>query len=284
MSMPQPLLAEIDDPLERAGWRVSRPDDEGALHAQVLRELCDRGLPLHLGGCGMSGVAATLQLVDMVQQQLVLASHADGIAIARALQARPLWAAAHLDSLSVQFALAAPSAARIGTASAAEERFLIQARWPREIYRTSRRRALRQVPLAMAHRPEPVARIRPGHAAYPAYALHALHALASTRDLQVLDISELGCALLLPAGMVPPAAGSLLPQVELELDEAHIVCTDAVVMHVSPLHRRMHRIGCRWQDMPASEQRLLARWLAAASAAPRRRGSAPTPPVLEAAD
>lgn len=271
MSMPQPLLAEIDDPLDGAGWRVSRPDDEGALHAQMLRGLCDRGLALHLGGVGARGIAATLQLVDMVQQELVLASHADGIAIARALQARPLWAAAHLDSLSVQFALAAPSAAREGTLAAIGHRYLIHARWPREIYRSSRRRAQRHMPPASAHRPAPVARIHHGHP------------LASTRDLRVLDISELGCALLLPAGMVPPAIGSRLPRIELELDAAHLVLSAAMVMHVGALHRHMHRIGCRWEDMPAAQQRRLARWLAQASAARRRDEGALAPPLLEAA-
>ena len=86
-------LADIEDPLEAVGWRVSRADDEGTLHAEVLRELCDRGLALHVGAAGTRGVTATLLFVDLLQFQVVLASHDDGIAIARALQARPAWAA-----------------------------------------------------------------------------------------------------------------------------------------------------------------------------------------------
>ena len=68
------VLADIDDPLVVPGWRVSRPDDEGMLHAEVLRELCDRGLALHVGAAGTRGVGATLQFVDTLRQQLVLAS------------------------------------------------------------------------------------------------------------------------------------------------------------------------------------------------------------------
>lgn len=251
------LLAEIEDPLTAPGWRVSRPDDEGALHAEVLRELCDRGLPLHLGAAGTRGVAATLQLVDVVQEQLVLASRDDGIAVARALQARPLWAAALLHGLRVQFALAAATAAREGSGSARSERFVIQARWPREIHRTSRRREARIAATAAGmgangERRAPVLRLMHGNL------------LASTRNLAVLDLSEHGCAVTLPAGMVPPAVGSVLEQVELELDEAHIVVADAAVLHVAALGRSAHRMGCRWQALPAAGRRVLRRWLAEA--------------------
>lgn len=249
-------LADIDDPLVVPGWRVSRPDDEGMLHTEVLRELCDRGLALHVGAAGTRGVAATLQLVDTLRQQLVLASQVDGIALARVLQARPLWAAAHVHNLRVQFALSAPGAVREGTSSPAGrgERFLIQARWPREIYRTSRRRVARMpVDGGRAIR-APVARIHQGGP------------LVSARDLPVLDLGEGGCALLLPAGMVPPAPGSPLAGVELELDEGLVIVTDMVALHVQALGRRRHRVGCRWEDMAADDRRRLQRWLKAAPA------------------
>lgn len=276
-------LADIEDPFEALGWRVSRPDDEGTLHAAVLRELCDRALVLHVGGAGTRGVTATLQFVDLMQQQLVLASPDDGIAIARALQAHPPWAAGLLHGLRVQFMLAAPCAVREGTGrgpagrAAGEPRaecFLIQARWPREIYRTSRRLAPRLVPGAA--RPPlraPVVRFCGGH-----------H-LVSTRNLRVLDISELGCAVLLPAGMVPPAPGSSLPRVELELDETRVIVADARVQHVAAHGRQAHRIGCRWENMSDASQRALRRWLAQAGpwAAANAAASGAVPaPVLPA--
>ncbi|MBL8287392.1 MAG: flagellar brake protein [Rubrivivax sp.] len=257
MTAPPLLLAEIEDAFTAPGWRVSRPDDEGALHAEVLRELCDRGLPLHLGAAGTRGIAATLLLVDGLQEQIVLASREDGIAVARALQARPLWAAALLQGLRVQFALAAATA-REGSGGARHERFVIQARWPREIHRTSRRREARVAAagavLGMGgERRGPVLRLMHGNL------------LASTRNLAVLDLSEHGCAVTLPAGMVPPAVGSVLEQVELELDEAHIVVADAAVLHVAALGRSAHRMGCRWQALPAAGRRVLRRWLAEAA-------------------
>lgn len=259
MSAPPLLLAEIEDPLAAPGWRVSRPDDEGALHAEVLRELCDRGSPLHLGAAGARGIAATLSLVDVMQEQLVLASHDDGIAVARALQARPLWAAALLHGLRVQFALIAATAAREGGGRSGAERFVIQARWPREIHRTSRRREARIAATAggrgggAGERRLPVLRLMHGNL------------LASTRNLALLDLSEHGCAVALPAGMVPPPVGSVLAQVELELDEAHIVVADAAVLHVAALGRAAHRMGCRWQALPAAGRRALRRWLAEAT-------------------
>ncbi|MBL8342082.1 MAG: PilZ domain-containing protein [Rubrivivax sp.] len=251
--MSTPTLPEIEDPHDAPGWRASRPEDEGALHTQVLRELNDAGCVLHVGGSGQRGVAATLQLVDVLQQQVVLASRDDGIAVARALQARPVWAAANVRSLRVQFALAAACAARedFGRPGAAgAERFLIQARWPREIYRTSRRHAPR---VLRGPRCSPVARIH-----------HQAEQLGSTREFTVLDLSEAGGALLLPAGMAPPLVGSPLRRIELELDDEHIVFTDALVMHATPLRRGTHRVGCRWQGMPAAGQQMLRRWLAEA--------------------
>ncbi len=284
-------LADIEDPFEAVGWRVSRPDDEGTLHAEVLRELCDRALALHVGAAGTRGVTATLQFVDVMQQQLVLASQDDGIAIARALQGRPTWAAALLDGLRVQFVLAAPCAAREGAGpgkarGGQEGRFLIQARWPREIYRTSRRLASRVVPGA----------VRPGSARPsprgPVVRFCGGHHLVSTRNLRVLDLSELGCAVQLPAGMVPPVPGSGLPRVELELDEMQVIVADARVQHVAGHGRNAHRIGCRWENMSGTSQLALRRWLAqagpgaaaglAATAGPAAATEAVRPPGLPA--
>jgi hypothetical protein len=251
MTPPQSRLADIENPLEGSDWGVSRPDDEGALHAEVLRELCDGGALLHVGAARERGVAATLQLVDVLQHQLILSSGADGIAIARALQARPAWAAASLNSLRVQFALMAARATR-EAAGDGGRRFLIQAHWPREIYRTSRRRASRLACPARAPRHAPVARF-----------LHS-NQLVSMREFAVVNLSESGAAVLLPAGMVPPAPGSRIRRIELELDDERTVFTDACVLHVSGSRRGMHRVGCRWEGMPGSEQMKLRRWLAAA--------------------
>ena len=247
-----PPLAEIDDPHESSGWRATRFDHEETLHTEMLRELCDRSCPLHLGAARSRGVAATLQLVDVMQQQLVILCVADGIAVARALQARPPWAAAHLHSLRVQFALAAAHATREGldTATDGRERFLIHARWPREIYRAPRRRSER---LASTSQLAPMARFHHGSR------------LVSARDHAVMNVSEHGCAVLLPAGLPPPAPGTLLRQVELELDDDHIVITDAIVQHVTPARRGAHEIGCRWEGMPGAGQQMLRRWLAQAA-------------------
>lgn len=259
-----PPLTEIDDPLTAPGWRASLPDDEGALHAQLLRELCDGARALHVGAAGASGVAASLQLVDVLQQQIVLATQADGIAVARALQCKPVWAAARLKSLRVQFALHAPSVVResvglAGAAGGAHERFVIRARWPREIYRTSRRHAPRAVRGPFG---APVAR------------LHSGSQLVSTREFALLDISEAGGALLLPSGMAAPAPESRIHRVELELDDEHILFTDAVVTNVLSLRRGMHRVGCRWEGMPEAAQRQLRHWLATAA---ERAPKAPMP-------
>lgn len=279
---------EIEDPFEAVGWRVSRPDDEGTLHTEVLRELCDRALPLHVGGAGRHGVTATLQLVDVLQQQVVLASQDDGMALARALQARPVWAAAQLRGLRVQFVLAAACAAREGhgrapgaagnLASAAvgrPESFLIQARWPREIYRTSRRQAPRWATGAL---PTPSRRA--------VLRFCGGHQLVSTRNLRVLDLSESGCAVMLPAGVVPPPLYASLPRVELELDDTQVILADARVRHVAPAGRNGHRLGCAWENLAPAGQLALRRWLAAAEPhdgrVPVARAASAVPPPAAA--
>ena len=258
-----PTLAEIDDPHESAGWRATRFDHEETLHTEVLRQLCDLGRPMHLGAAHGRGLAATLHLVDVLQQQLVFRCTADGIAVARALQVRPLWAAAHLHSLRVQFALAAPSATRegAGEAPAGADCFLVRAHWPREIYRAPRRRAER---LPRAPHCTPMAHFHQGTQ------------LVSTRAFSVVNISEHGCAVRLPAGMaasvVTLVPGTLLRQVELELDDEHFIVTDARVVHVSATDGGTQELGCRWEEMPGLAQVTLRRWLAQAAQA-----LAPTP-------
>jgi hypothetical protein len=247
MTAPSPPLAVIiDEPYSADGWRLSRPDDESTLHAEVLRELCDCAGVIHLGTAGTRGVAATLQLVDVMQQVLVLASRDDGAAVAGALKAKPLWAAAKLHNLRVQFALVAPTATR-DSATGRGERFLIRARWPREIYRSSRRS-------------EPRLARGPGHD--PVIRFHHSNQLVSTREHAVLNISERGAAVLLPARMAPPLVGHCIRRVELELDEEHIVFTDVTVQHVNALRRGAHQVGFSWWAMPPAGQRTLRRWLA----------------------
>ena len=251
LPLPHAPLPDIANPLEASGWRVSRPDDAGALHTEVLRELCDSEVVLHLGASGKRGVAATLRLVDVVLEQLVLASRADGIAVALALQTRPERPLAEVHSLRVQFALHAASAVREG--SARDAPLLIRAHWPREIYRTSRRRAPRTG----------CAPDRAPHCA-PVVRFHHSNQLVSTRDFAVLDISESGGAVRLPARLSPPAPGGCIRRIELELDEQHVVFTDAEVKHVGTEGRGGHRVGVRWQNMPEAGRKLLRRWLARA--------------------
>jgi hypothetical protein len=259
------VLPDIADPKTGRGWQIVRADEHAAMHTEVLRELCDRAQLLHLGTPGEGGVAAVLQLVDLMQQELVLVSPADGPALARLMKARPLWAAAHLRSLHVQFPLVAASASREGaggpTPPGRGERFILRARWPYEIHRRTKPRADGTTGAAQAGR-GPVARF------------HSGHLLVSTDDYALGDLSESGATVWLPAGRRPPRPGARLERIELELDDDHIVFTDAVVHEVTAQPRGRHAVACRFDYMHAGAQHTLRRWLALGDVAGEAAGDA----------
>ena len=236
-------VAVIELPVETDGWHMFRVD-ESVLHAAVLRELCNTRAPVSIGGAGEGSIEASLQMVDEMNRRLVFESVADGIAIARAIQPRALWAAAYLNKMRVQLVLNDVSCLREG------RRLCIYTAWPSEMFRQPRRYAQRQT---RVRDPEPLAR------------LHSSNGMGPTREFLVVDISEEGCAMLLPEGTPLPRPGTHIHRIEVELDHRHVVFTEARVQHLTPLSEGTHRIGCRWEGMPAAGKRMLRRWLASSA-------------------
>jgi hypothetical protein len=90
----------------------------------------------------------------------------------------------------------------------------------------------------------------------------------------MLDVSIGGCALWLPADVPPLQAGTRLGELQVELDAATRFSAPATLQHISslgsgsPAPESAHdaapggvRIGCEWQALPGSAERVLQRWI-----------------------
>lgn len=136
---------------------------------------------------------------------------------------------------------------------------------PREMFRFQRRGAFRVQPLA---RSAPVARLSCNADAHnPASAANPGVALA----LRVLDVSIGGCALLLPknvpanlpADLPKMAAGSVLRQVEVRLDDDTCFHVDLRLQHATSLNVESGgmRLGCEFVNADAATLRALQRFI-----------------------
>jgi flagellar brake protein len=157
-------------------------------------------------------------------------------------------AVSYLESIKLQFDLHGLVLVR------SPEGSMLQSSLPREMYRFQRRNAYR---VRTTSRHEPVAKFR--HPSLPDMNL----------NLHVLDLSIGGCALWLPHDVPALQSGTELGQVHVELDaESHFVSA-ARLQHLGALQGidsatsvgKGRRIGCAWQGLPGSSERVLQRWI-----------------------
>lgn len=232
------------DPMDFAGpwgrFKVSDPRKRMA----TLRELCRGDAPVTLGAPNGPTVTASLWAVDDVQGRLHLnVSH--GAEVAHELVGRPdLWGAAYLLDAKVQFSLP-----RIVVDGPVAQR-TIYADAPRDMYHLPRRRA-----------------VRVRRAAEEAPVVHFSHPLApdTLTSWLVLDLSLTGCALWKRTDSLPTPPGTVLRQVELDLDAQTTLVADLRVQHSTQLRNHGSqtgvRVGCAWQGLSETAHETLQRWI-----------------------
>lgn len=230
----------FEDPAETETWMNFRVDDPHE-RSEALRELMRGEIPLVIGAPGQSAMSATLWSMDGERGRLHFALDPACADPYEVMGEHALWAAGYIGPHKVQFVLPDPQ-----LSEDAYGRWRFNSAYTTDFYRMPRRCSLRmrrsssQAARAHMHDPDWP---HPG------------------RPLIVLDISEGGCALFLPSSMTPPAAGSRLNQVEIELDNENFIFTDLVVQNLQRAARGSHRVGCRWDNMPHGAGRTLASWL-----------------------
>ena len=124
----------------------------------------------------------------------------------------------------------------------------LQADMPREMYRFQRRRSFRVRTLG---RGTPTALMR--HPSIPDMQL----------GLRVLDVSNGGCALMLPGDVPPLSAGLEIRGVRIELDPDTRFDADLLLHHVTLIQTpsRGARLGCEFMHVQPQAQRALQRYI-----------------------
>ena len=221
-----------------APFRVTRTQECLAL----LRLLRDGPVPVNLNGPDGSMMNTTLWTVDANAGRMSFSASDGLMAQERLVEADEAIAVAYMDSVKLQFDIQGIVLVRGAQAST------LQCALPAAIYRFQRRNAYRVRP---AERQAPIAHFR--HPAMPDMAL----------ALRVLDLSIGGCALWCPQDVPPLQAGTRLAEVTVALDHESRFAVGLVLQHVSSTGRSDNglRLGCEWQRLSGSAERLLQRWI-----------------------
>lgn len=221
-----------------APFRVVRPQECLAL----LCQLRDGPVPVNLNGPDGSLLTTTLWAVDAAAGRLNFSADPGLPALDRLVEADEMVAVAYMDNVKLQFDLHGVVLVRSAQAST------LQALMPTALYRFQRRGAYRVRP---ADRHAPTAHFR--HPAIPDMPL----------ALRVLDLSIGGCALWCPQDVPPLQAGTQLGEVTLALDADTRFTVSLMLQHLSSLGTGDTglRLGCEWQRLAGSAERVLQRWI-----------------------
>jgi len=237
-TLPMPLesLSASNGGLDE--FRISAPREIVAL----LKQFQDGNLLLNLNGSNGAMLSTTLWALDPTRGQLSFSADAHAPVTQRLVECDEATAVGYLDSIKVQFDVQGLVLVR-GVGGSA-----ISARMPRELFRFQRRNAFRVRPLL---RSSPVARVR-----HPAIAEMQL-------ALRVIDVSIGGCALFLPDDVPPIQPGSVMNQVQLDLDADTRVLADLRLQHATVLspEARGARMGCEFVRLGSEGERALQRFI-----------------------
>jgi c-di-GMP-binding flagellar brake protein YcgR len=228
--MPLSTLGGVPDE-----FRVRDADEIDAL----LRRLIDTGTALQLQSPSGAHYAAVAWAVDRARDVLAFAVDAHNPQLQRLLESDEVSAVGYLDSVKLQFELAALVLVRGARNSA------LHAPVPREVFRFQRREGFRVRPLAFGA--APVARL--AHPMIPDMQL----------ALRVLDVSFGGCALFLPEDVPPLAPGVRINGVRVELDADTRLHASLALQHVTAIHPESGgaRLGCEWVGLGGDGHRSL---------------------------
>jgi flagellar brake protein len=235
-TMPMPLDALGAGPSGLDEFRITRPSEIGAM----LKLLVDGNVQLNLNA---SDVSATLWSADLTRASIGFSVNPDDPALHTLVACQEAVIVGYLDSVKLQFDASNLVLVR-GNRSC-----ILNCGWPREMFRFQRRGAFRVRPLL---RSTPTARFRFGGG-------------AAEREfaLRVLDVSIGGCALFLPAEMPAIDPGSLLAQVQIDLDADTRFDVTLRLQHVTTINAEAKgmRLGCEFVRADGTLQRTLQRFI-----------------------
>jgi c-di-GMP-binding flagellar brake protein YcgR len=233
----QPMALDERDDGGMAEFRVQAPAEVRAL----LKSLHDGNVLVNLNASG-TAYTTTIWTLDAARRTLTFSADANDSRLQRLLDADEIVVVAYLDSIKLQFDLAALLLVHGGQSSA------LQAPWPRVVYRFQRRGSYRVRPLGQS---SPMARMR--HPLRPEQVL----------ALRIIDVSLGGCALALPADAPRLRPGQEIRGVTIELDAETRFETKLKLHHVTAINpdASVARLGCSMVELPADSERALQRYI-----------------------
>lgn len=219
-------------------YRIDSPREVQAL----LRQFMDGNVLITLASSNGQSLTTTVWTLDPPRAQIGFAADLRDPRLERLLEAEEVTAVGYLESIKVQFDVQDMVLVR------GKQSCVINARYPREVYRIQRRASYRVRPLTGS---SPVAQLT--HPAIPEMSL----------ALRVLDVSVGGVALFLPQEFPDVAPGITLNGVKIGLDADTQFTTSLIVHHVAVLggERGGRRLGCEMVKIPADTQRALQRYI-----------------------
>lgn len=235
--MPLGSLSPMQGGLDE--FRVGAPPEITAL----LRAFIDGNVLLTLASSGGHSYSTTLWAHDPARGVISFAADAEDPRVQALLADDDVVAVGYLDNVKVQWDLAALTLVR-GRSGAA-----LQAQVPYEMFRFQRRGTFRVRP---AGGPAPHARInvagRPGQ----------------PLGLRVIDVSLGGIALAVPPGVTLPPPGSVMRDVQLDLDADTRITVSLRVQHAHRPEGQPEanaRMGCEMIGLGGEGLRLLQRYI-----------------------
>ncbi len=208
----------------------------------LMRELRDARTPMVLSSPTGAALSATLWTVDDERRTLSLDVEAADPQLQPLVDGNEATAMAYLESIKLQFDLHGLMLVRSPRATA------LRVRLPSHVYRFQRRGAYRVRP---PDRTLPTALLR--HPSLPDMRL----------ALRIIDVSAVGCALLLPPDTPPLPLGGTLRGVLIELDGSTRFTAALALQHASSLQAPASglRLGCALLNLEPDDQRLLQRYI-----------------------
>jgi flagellar brake protein len=233
--------ARLDDADDGDRWAPFRVANSAARTA-LLCELRDGSVPLSISEPGGATLRSCIWVVDTGSKRLSLNVDEKSPHLQQIVQSDEVVGTAYLASVKLQFELVHPILVR-GKAACT-----LQADLPRQMYRFQRRTSFRVRP---SRRNPPAARLR--HPAIPDMQLR----------LRLLDVSMGGCALWLSDDVPMLQAGTVVSDVQIELDEQTRFGCSLLIQHVRTIGSvdKGVQLGCEWVALDGASQRTLQRWI-----------------------
>jgi flagellar brake protein len=248
MLVDTPVVERADaySPADWSDFRIDHPREQ----VQMLERLCAKRVPIVLNAPDGTALPTQLWSVASADGTQCLSFAVDALSpqTSSLVNANEGTAVAYLESIKLQFDLSGFVLVRGADGST------LQSGLPREMYRFQRRDAYR---VRTPSRNEPVVQFR--HPGLPEMKL----------SLHMLDVSIGGCALWLPHDVPVLQSGTLLGEVQVELDADNSFRAMARLQNLSPLigqdsptsAGKGRRMGCAWQALSGSAERVLQRWI-----------------------